>query len=253
MFGGMSFAASESFDAVLGSPRGAIFGGGAEVGLPLGRAVRRRRRLALPAGRASACSSRGSEVFPLGIPLDRDDHAARDHRRLAIQEPLPPGRPLRGRRLELVRATRRRRSSPTPARTSTIASPGFTSWAASSSRCRAGWASAARSRGRACPTRSGPAARPRRSTRPNLGRHELPPEDQRWPLSRTLRAARARGRRAHPGRAGHHLRRRRAAGGPARAPPARSATSCVRPASPAFPTTASSPPAGSWAAIRDLA
>ena len=36
LVGGMSFAASESFDAVLDTSSGVIFGGGAEVGLPWG-------------------------------------------------------------------------------------------------------------------------------------------------------------------------------------------------------------------------
>lgn len=36
MVGVMNFTAADSFDAILGSPSGAIFGGGARLGLPLG-------------------------------------------------------------------------------------------------------------------------------------------------------------------------------------------------------------------------
>src|SRR5687768_3586926 len=36
MVGLMNFAAADSFDVILGSPSGMIFGGGARVGLPLG-------------------------------------------------------------------------------------------------------------------------------------------------------------------------------------------------------------------------
>ena len=36
MIGVMNFAAADSFDVILGSPSGMIFGGGARVGLPLG-------------------------------------------------------------------------------------------------------------------------------------------------------------------------------------------------------------------------
>ena len=39
---------------------------------------------------------------------------------------------------------------------------------------------------RAFPTPSARAGSPRRSTRSNLGRHQLPAEDQRWPLNRTF-------------------------------------------------------------------
>src|SRR5918993_3083042 len=68
MVGGMSFAASESFEAVLDTSTGLIFGGGAEVGLPWG---------GLYAGvggwRFSDDGERvfvsGSEVFRLGIPV----------------------------------------------------------------------------------------------------------------------------------------------------------------------------------------
>jgi hypothetical protein len=68
LIGGMSFAASESFEAVLDTSSGLIFGGGAEIGLPWG---------GLYAGvggwRFSKDGERvfvaGSEVFRLGIPL----------------------------------------------------------------------------------------------------------------------------------------------------------------------------------------
>src|SRR5687767_15187631 len=36
MVGVMNFAAADSFDVILGSPSGAIYGGGARVGLPFG-------------------------------------------------------------------------------------------------------------------------------------------------------------------------------------------------------------------------
>ena len=68
MVGGMSFSASESFDAVFGSSTGTIFGGGAEVGLPWGGLY-----FGVGAWRYSNDGERvfvsGSEVFPLGIPL----------------------------------------------------------------------------------------------------------------------------------------------------------------------------------------
>ena len=68
LVGGMSFAASESFDAVLGTSSGVIFGGGAEVGLPWGGLY-----FGVGAWRFSEDGERvfvsGSEVFPLGIPL----------------------------------------------------------------------------------------------------------------------------------------------------------------------------------------
>jgi hypothetical protein len=67
MVGGMSFSASESFDAVFGSSTGTIFGGGAEVGLPGGL------YFGVGAWRYSKDGERvfvsGSDVFPLGIPL----------------------------------------------------------------------------------------------------------------------------------------------------------------------------------------
>jgi hypothetical protein len=68
MFGGMNFSAAESFDAVFGSSSGAIFGGGAEVGLPVGGLY-----FGVGAWRYSRDGERvfvsGSDVFPLGIPL----------------------------------------------------------------------------------------------------------------------------------------------------------------------------------------
>lgn len=68
MFGAMSFTASESFEAVLGSSTGPIFGGGAEVGLPFGGLY-----VGIGASRFKQDGERvfvsGSDVFPLGIPL----------------------------------------------------------------------------------------------------------------------------------------------------------------------------------------
>jgi hypothetical protein len=67
--GTMSFAASESFDAVLGGHRGLIWGGGARVGLPLGGLFAE-----VGAWRFGQEGERvfisGSEVFPLGIPVE---------------------------------------------------------------------------------------------------------------------------------------------------------------------------------------
>ena len=69
MFGNISFTAAESFDAVVGSPSGPIFGGGARVGLPIGG-------LFVDAGawRYRADGERvfvdGDEVFRLGIPVE---------------------------------------------------------------------------------------------------------------------------------------------------------------------------------------
>ena len=71
LVGGMSFAASESFDAVLDTSSGVIFGGGAEVGLPWGGLY-----FGVGAWRYSNDGERvfvsGSDVFPLGIPLSVD-------------------------------------------------------------------------------------------------------------------------------------------------------------------------------------
>ena len=68
LIGGMSFAASDSFDAVLDTSSGTIFGGGAEVGLPWGGLY-----VGVGAWRFSEEGQRvfvsGSEVFRLGIPL----------------------------------------------------------------------------------------------------------------------------------------------------------------------------------------
>lgn len=68
MVGNISFAATESFEAVLGSSSGPLFGGGAEVGLPFGG-------LYVGAGgwRFRQDGERvfisGAQVFPLGIPM----------------------------------------------------------------------------------------------------------------------------------------------------------------------------------------
>jgi hypothetical protein len=68
LIGGMSFAASESFEAVLDTSSGVIFGGGAEVGLPWGGLY-----FGVGAWRFSEEGERvfvaGDEVFRLGIPL----------------------------------------------------------------------------------------------------------------------------------------------------------------------------------------
>jgi len=69
MVGQFSFAASESFDAILGTTSGAIFGGGATVGLPFGGLF-----VDLGAWQYSNSGERAlvldGQVFPLGIPLD---------------------------------------------------------------------------------------------------------------------------------------------------------------------------------------
>lgn len=68
MVGGMSFAAQDSFDAVFGSARGTIAGGGVEAGLPLGGLY-----VGVGAWRFRQDGERvfvsGSQVFPLGIPM----------------------------------------------------------------------------------------------------------------------------------------------------------------------------------------
>jgi len=73
MFGGINFAAVDSFDAILGESSGPIFGGGAHVGLPLGG---RLGRLFVDVG---AWQYRGEgervfvtngQTFPLGIPVE---------------------------------------------------------------------------------------------------------------------------------------------------------------------------------------
>lgn len=69
MFGRMNFTAADSFDVILGDPGGAIFGGGARVGLPFGG-------LFVDIG-AWQFSGEGERVFvangqeyPLGIPVE---------------------------------------------------------------------------------------------------------------------------------------------------------------------------------------
>jgi hypothetical protein len=68
LFGGTTFAASESFEAVLGSAGGPVFGGGAEVGLPVGGLY-----FGVGAWRYSDDGERvfvtDRQVFPLGIPV----------------------------------------------------------------------------------------------------------------------------------------------------------------------------------------
>lgn len=67
MLGSMRFSASESFEAILGSSSGLIFGGGAEVGLPVGL------YFGIGAWRFEDTGERvflsGNDVFPLGIPV----------------------------------------------------------------------------------------------------------------------------------------------------------------------------------------
>lgn len=69
MVGQFSFAASESFDAVLGTTSGVILGGGATVGLPFGGVF-----VDIAAWRYAGSGERvlvvGDDVFPLGIPID---------------------------------------------------------------------------------------------------------------------------------------------------------------------------------------
>jgi hypothetical protein len=69
MVGQFNFAASESFDAILGTSSGTIFGGGATVGLPLGGLF-----VDIGAWQYSASGERAlvvdGEVIPLGIPVD---------------------------------------------------------------------------------------------------------------------------------------------------------------------------------------
>jgi hypothetical protein len=69
MVGNFSFAASESFDAILGTSSGPIFGGGATVGLPLGGLF-----VDIGAWQFSDSGERAlvldGQVIPLGIPLD---------------------------------------------------------------------------------------------------------------------------------------------------------------------------------------
>jgi hypothetical protein len=69
MVGRFSFAASESFDAILGTTSGTILGGGATIGLPLGGLF-----VDVGAWQYSASGERAlvldGQVIPLGIPLD---------------------------------------------------------------------------------------------------------------------------------------------------------------------------------------
>ena len=68
MVGTMSFSASESFEAVLGTSSGTLFGGGATVGLPWGGLF-----FSVGASRVSEQGERvlvlDGRVYPLGIPL----------------------------------------------------------------------------------------------------------------------------------------------------------------------------------------
>jgi len=69
MFGNISFAAADSFDATLGESSGPIFGGGARVGLPWGGLF-----IDVGAWRFRGEGERAfvfdGEVIPLGIPVD---------------------------------------------------------------------------------------------------------------------------------------------------------------------------------------
>lgn len=69
MVGQFTFAAQESFDTILGKSSGPIFGGGATIGLPIGGLF-----VDIGAWKYSDSGERvlvlGSDVVPLGIPLD---------------------------------------------------------------------------------------------------------------------------------------------------------------------------------------
>jgi hypothetical protein len=69
MLGSMNFTAAESFDAILGSSSGSIFGGGVRVGLPWGGLF-----VNVGASRFHAEGERAlvfdNEVIPLGIPVE---------------------------------------------------------------------------------------------------------------------------------------------------------------------------------------
>jgi len=69
MAGQFTFAATKSFDAVLGTAAGPIFGGGATIGLPLGGLF-----VDVGAWRLAQSGERvlvlDGQVIPLGIPLD---------------------------------------------------------------------------------------------------------------------------------------------------------------------------------------
>jgi hypothetical protein len=70
-FGSMSFQASDSFDAVLGSSGGPIFGGGAQVLLPYGLYVEVSvSRFSADGERVFIGPAPDLEVFQLGIPLE---------------------------------------------------------------------------------------------------------------------------------------------------------------------------------------
>lgn len=69
MFGNISFAAVESFDAIVGQSSGPIFGGGTRIGLPLGGLF-----VDVGAWRYHGNGERvfvfNDQVFKLGIPVD---------------------------------------------------------------------------------------------------------------------------------------------------------------------------------------
>ena len=68
MAGRITFTSADSFDAIVGSPSGALAGGGIRVGLPLGGLF-----VDVGAWRFRADGERvfvsGADVFPLGIPV----------------------------------------------------------------------------------------------------------------------------------------------------------------------------------------
>lgn len=68
MFGRINFSAKESFDAIVGSPSGPIFGGGARIGLPFGGLF-----VDVGASRYRAEGERvfvaGNDIVKLGIPV----------------------------------------------------------------------------------------------------------------------------------------------------------------------------------------
>lgn len=70
-FGSVTFSAEDSFDAVLGSPSGPIFGGGGQVLLPWGLFVQvAASRFSADGERAFIGPAPEREVFRLGIPLE---------------------------------------------------------------------------------------------------------------------------------------------------------------------------------------
>ena len=125
MAGLMTFSAADSFDAVLDTDSGAIFGGGLRLVIPGGPYLEVGAWRFEQDGERAFVTSNG-QVFPLGIPLTVHDDAARDHRRLALPR---AARPRGSRRTSAAAtrrcATRRRPSSPTTTTTSSDRFNGF--------------------------------------------------------------------------------------------------------------------------------